>query len=152
MAHRANNIMRHEQIGFVKKSRPADHLFVLKAIIDNYTNQGKKIFTCFVDFSKAFDSVWRNGLFYKLIKYGADNSWVKLIKNMYEKTKQCIKINNTKSREFKTYKGVRQGCILSPKLFNIFINDIPSIFDDKCNPISLGPEKLNCQCMLMISS
>ena len=136
--------MRQEQIGFEKKSRPADHLFVLKAIIDSYTNQGKKVYACFVDFQKAFDSVWRTGLFYKLINYGANLSWVKLIKNMYDKTRQCLKINEKKTREFKTYRGVRQGCILSPKLFNIFINDIPTIFDTNCNPISLGPEMLSC--------
>ena len=39
---------------------------------------------------------------------------------------------------------MKQGCILSPKLFNIFINDIPDIFDSQCGPVQLGEEKLNC--------
>ena len=66
------------------------------------------MFTCFVDFQKAFDSVWREGLFYKLIKSGMDLNLIKLIRNMYKKTTQCLKINNRKYEEFRTGKGVRQ--------------------------------------------
>ena len=66
------NIKCKEQIGFEKKSRPSDHLLVIKTLIDTYANERKKLFACFVDFQKAFDSVWRTMLFYKLIKYGFD--------------------------------------------------------------------------------
>ena len=99
-----------------------------------------------VDFQKAFDSVWRIGLFYKLIRYGMDSGFIKLIKNMYDKTSQSLKMNNEATRRFRTYKGVKQGCILSPRLFNIFLNDLPEIFDSQtCCPVSLGNNmKINC--------
>ena len=141
-----NNIQRKEQIGFEKKSRPSDHLFVLKSLIDSYTNQGKKLFTCFVDFQKAFDSVWREALFYKLLKCGMDPGYVKLIKIMYNQTYQSLKMNDGLGRTFKTSRGVRQGCILSPRLFNLFINDLPEIFEqDNCDPVSLANDlKINC--------
>ena len=111
-----NNILCEEQIGFKKKSRPSDHLFVLKNCIDKYLNQGKKIYTCFVDFQKAFDSVWRTGLYYKLIEYGMSLNLIKLIKNMYDKTNQSLKINNQRSCIFNTHKGVRRVYIKSPTL------------------------------------
>ena len=137
--------MRLEQIGFKKKSRPADHLFVLKSLIDSYHNAGKKVYACFVDFQKAFDCVWRIGLIYKLIKSGMSKDLVKLIQNMYERTSQSLKINQGITKPFKTYRGVRQGCILSPRLFNLFINDLPDIFNEDCHPVKIGDEhKLNC--------
>ena len=46
-------ILRKEQIGFKKFSRPADHLLVLRTLVDVYTNEGKKLYTCFVDFQKV---------------------------------------------------------------------------------------------------
>ena len=139
-----NSIKAKEQIGFEKKTRPADHLFVLRTLVDSYKSQGKKLYACFVDFQKAFDSVWRTGLIYKLIKYGMNMDMIKLIRNMYEKTSQCLKINQNLTRSFKTYRGVRQGCILSPQLFNLFINDIPNIFDDACKPITIKNKKISC--------
>ncbi len=137
-------IIKKEQIGFVKKCRPADHLFVLKSLIDHYNNKGEKLYTCFVDFQKAFDSVWRMGLFHKLLKSGIEPGIVKLIKDMYDKSSQRLKIGNRISRKFMTHRGVKQGCILSPKLFNLFINDIPDIFDRTCDPVHLGNEELSC--------
>ena len=142
-----NNIIRDEQIGFEKKTRSADHLFVLKTIMDKYKSEGKKVYACFIDFQKAFDSVWRTGLLYKLIKSGLNMNTIKLIKNMYEKTSQTLKLNGGISKLFRTYKGVRQGCILSPKLFNLFINDIPNIFDNSCCPVTIH-DKVNINCLM----
>ena len=58
-----NNVICKEQIGFEKKARPTDHLLVLRTLIDNYNNRGKKLFTCFVDYQKAFDSVWHSTVY-----------------------------------------------------------------------------------------
>ena len=62
----------------------------------------------------------------------------------YEKTSICLKLNGSLTPPLKTYRGVRQGCTLSPRVFNYFINDIPKIFDNFCEPVKLGSEKLNC--------
>ena len=139
-----NSIICKEQIGFEKKSRPADHLFVLKTLVDSYNSKNKKIYACFVDFRKAFDCVWRTGLFFKLIKSNMSLNFIKLIQNMYKKTNNSLKVANGLGRSFNTHRGVQQGCILSPRLFNIFLNDLPSLFDESCHPLSLGDRKLNC--------
>ena len=137
-------IIPYQQIAFKKKSRPADHLFVLKNVFEKYLSSGKKVYTCFVDFQKAYDSVWRVGLYYKLIKCGIDINVIKLIKDMYDKTSQIIKMNGKVTKPLQTYKGVRQGCILSPRLFNIFLRDLPDIFDQKCNPVKIGNTDVSC--------
>ena len=99
--------MKKEQIGFKKKSRPADHLLVVRTLIDHYNGQGKKLFACFVDFQKAFDSVWRIGMYYKMIKSGIDLGTVQLIKNMYEKTSQRLKFDKKNERTNTFQKCVR---------------------------------------------
>ena len=84
--------------------------------------KGKKLYTCFVDFQKAFDSIWHDGLFRKLVNKGINGNFLKLIKNIYGKTKCAVKINNKTTDFFNYDKDVQQGNPLSPLLFNLYIN------------------------------
>ena len=92
---------------------------------------------CFVDFKKAFDSVWHNGLFRKLENKGINGNFLNLIKSIYAKTKCAIKINGKVTNSFNYLKGVQQGNPLSSTLFNLFLNDI---FDEikNASPVSLN--------------
>ena len=64
-----NKILHNSQIGFLPENRTADHVFTLRTLRDKYVHYHKeKVYACFVDFHKAFDSVWHEGLFYKLLK------------------------------------------------------------------------------------
>ena len=87
------------------------------------------MFTCFVDFQKAFDSVWHKGLFHKLYNNGISGKSLSLIFNLYSKTQCAIKGNNGITDFFRYSKGVRQGCPLSPILFNLYVNDLFNIID-----------------------
>jgi hypothetical protein len=118
------NLISKNQIGFRKKSRTADHLLTLKSITKKYvTNGHKKLFMCFIDFQKAFDSVWHKGLFYKLRTLGLNGKLIDLIEDIYHKTKCAVKQGDKVTQFFNYSKGVRQGCPLSPLLFNIYINE-----------------------------
>jgi hypothetical protein len=66
-----NNIIDDCQIGFTRKARTSDHMFILKCIIDQYckTKDGR-VFACFVDFQKAFDKVIHTGIKLKLLEIG----------------------------------------------------------------------------------
>ena len=61
------NILHSSQIGFMKGKRTSDHIFVLKCILEEAKSMRKPICACFVDLKKAFDTVWREGLYYKLL-------------------------------------------------------------------------------------
>ena len=140
-----NKAIGDYQIGFKRNSRTADHVYVLKSIIDKYVENGKKLYTCFIDFQKAFDSVWREGLYYKMLKLGITPNIVKIVKDMYDKNTQCLKLNGLITDQFPSTKGVKQGCTLSPTLFNIFINDFHECINHPlCHPISLNNERMNC--------
>ena len=73
-----NKVIVLNQIGFQRGHRTADHLFILNTIINSYFKKGKMVYVCFIDFSKAYDTVWRVGLFYKLIKYGLSLKFIKI--------------------------------------------------------------------------
>lgn len=87
-------------------------------------NRGKKLFCAFIDFAKAFDTVWRNGLWYKMNLNDINGKMYNVIVNMYNGIKSRITCNNESSNFFSCNIGVRQGENLSPLLFSLYINDL----------------------------
>ena len=138
-----NNILSPAQIGFVKGCRTADHVFALKTILDTYKSKQKPIYACFIDFRKAFDNVWRYGMFVKLVRYGLSLKVLKLLLSMYSKLRSCVKVGHRITNHFETNIGVRQGCNLSPTLFNLFLNDLPECFSANTCPVYLHDMKIN---------
>ena len=69
-------------IGFTRKARTSDHMFILKCIIDQYCNtKDGRVFACFVDFPKAFDKVIHTGIKLKLLEIGVSSRFYNIIKN-----------------------------------------------------------------------
>jgi hypothetical protein len=64
--------------------------------------------------------------------------------SMYCSVNSFVKLNKGITPFFKSYIGVKQGCNLSPTLFNIFVNDIPNLFNSSCEPVKLGNIDLSC--------
>ena len=134
------------QIGYRAKSRTSDHLLTLKNLIDKYIRKQKSsyLYTCFVDFKAAFDSVWRTALIYKLVKCEIGGNVLNVIKSMYREVSYCLKLQTGLTKEMKTNVGVKQGCVLSPTLFNLYLADLPNIFDASCDPVEIFDSKFNC--------
>ncbi|MES9880123.1 MAG: reverse transcriptase family protein, partial [Sedimenticola sp.] len=116
------------QAGFRKHMSTVDHVFILHGIITNLINQGKKLYCAFIDFTKAFDYIVRENIWFKLIRIGIRGNMLNVIKSMYENIKSRVKFNNQLSEEFSCMLGVRQGECLSPFIFAMYVNDLEEEF------------------------
>ena len=139
-----NQLWSNYQGGFKQGIRTEDNILILQTLITEMTQtKNGTLYTCFVDFSKFFDTINRNMLFYKLMKVGITGNIYRSIKNMYNKCNYAIKTNNSISKLIHSNMGVKQGCTLSPILSNIYQNDLHSIFDNLCDPVAMGNLDIN---------
>ncbi len=141
-----NSLIPPNQIGYKKGARTADHVLTLKSLVDKYVNKivKAKLYTCFVDFKKAFDTISRNALFFKLLKIGIGGNFLKTLQCMYKQVYFQIKLPNGLTETISSSTGVKQGCVLSPTLFNLFLSDLPDIFDSTCDPAILHDIPISC--------
>ncbi len=126
----SNNVISEAQAGFRAGHSTIDHIFALKAIIELYLAQGRKLYCAFVDYRKAFDTVSRTILWRKILAQGISGKIFNVIKNLYESAKSCINFNGEVSDYFESKVGVKQGENLSPLLFALFLNDIEGFFTE----------------------
>ena len=120
-----NSILRMNQLGFVSGNRCSDAHIIINNLVNKICHKRKKkLFSCFVDFKKAFDLVPRDILLKKLLNFGICGNFFNIICNIYTNDRASIKVKGKCSNFFDVNIGVRQGCILSPLLFNIFLCDL----------------------------
>ena len=117
------------QLGFTKKAQTLDHIFTLNTITEKYKKLKKPVYAIFVDFKKAFDSVCRQALFYKLSRMGLTGNFYNVLRNMYSNSYAYIKLSGHISKRIQIKKGTEQGHPLSPDLFKIFLSDLSPLLD-----------------------
>lgn len=94
------------------------------SIVNSRKNAKQSTFGCFIDLKKAFDTVNRTCLWFKVKSMGINGKFYDAIYSLYDNISCCLQINGVLTDKFKISKGVKQGCIISPTLFAVFINDL----------------------------
>ena len=121
----AEEIIAEEQAGFRAGRSTTEQIFNLRILCEKYLQHQQNLYHGFIDFKKAFDRVWHEALWATMRKYNINASIIRAIENLYDKVKNDeVLFNGSTGEWFRTTVGVRHGCLLSPTLFNIFLERI----------------------------
>lgn len=136
------NIFGEGQGAFRKGRRCEDNLFALKGICSIRKSKKKKTYLAFLDVSKAFDTLNRSSLFLHIWDKGLQGKMWRIIRMLYNRVDNRVIFGPYESDPFLVHNGVKQGCVLSPSLFNMVIEDLDSMLS-QCTGISIGDYHLN---------
>ena len=114
------------QHGFRKNHSTSTACLLLKETVLHYINSDSSVYGCFIDITKAFDSVDHNMLLEKLTETGVPNIFVNFIKFWYSNQKVRVRFGSSLSRPWMICNGVRQGGVLSSLFFNLYIDSVLS--------------------------
>ena len=127
------------QFAYQKGNSCAFGSYVLHETINQFVEDGSTVYTCFLDSSKAFDTVWIDGLFFKLFELGVKGKTWRLLRNWHGKISCCVLLDGLLSHSFPIKQGIRQGGILSPWLFMCFNTDVTETMDNTNCGVELDP-------------
>ena len=134
----SSNKLDEGQGAYRKGRSTIDNMFTLYGFVEKYLCKKKGRFYCtFVDFSRAFDSVPHIGLWYRMIKDGIHGNFLCILRSMYSNLKSCVKTVDGLTEYFDCSVGTRQGCMISPTIFILYLNELVHILDDQCKGIYL---------------
>ena len=121
-------IIPENQAGFRNKRGTIDNIFVLNYVVNRSVDKkGGKLVALFVDLKAAFDSVDRGILIKTMRERGIREGLIERVEGLLRETKSRVRVGEETEEEFWTGRGVRQGCPLSPLLFNLLISDLEEV-------------------------
>ena len=124
LKNEAEEHLAEEQAGFRPGRSTVEQIFNCHIMMQKHLQHQKELYHNFIDFKKAFDRVWHEGLWHVMRSFGMEEGLIQTIQALYKNASSAVFLNSDTGEYFKTTVGVRQGCLLSPVLFNIFLEKI----------------------------
>jgi hypothetical protein len=131
------DLIGEDQSGFRAGRSLVGNLFVLQKLIEKRTSVGEERHLALIDVEKAYDSVPRCRLWEILTEISMDPELVEVIMKIYDNHIAYVRHGNTLSQPIVPTKGLRQGCSLSPVLFNIYIERVLEVWKRNCQGMGI---------------
>ena len=122
----AEEIIAEEQAEFRAGKSATEQIFNLRILCEKYLQHQQNLYHVFIDLKKAFDRVRHAALWATMRKYNTNANLVRAIEHLYDNAISAVHMNGSTGEWFRITVGVRQGCLLSPTLFKIFLKRIMS--------------------------
>ncbi|KAK3559145.1 hypothetical protein QTP86_005023 [Hemibagrus guttatus] len=113
-----------QQYGFMPRKSTTDAIFALRILMEKYRDGQRELHCVFVDLEKAYDRVPREELWYCMGKSGVAEKYVRVVQDMYERSRTVVRCAVGQTEEFKVEVGLHQGSALSPFLFAIVMDQL----------------------------
>lgn len=128
LLERMNNVVEgrlsEAQAGFRRGRGCADQIFSIRRVMEQAAAKQMPVYACFVDLKAAYDSVPREKLWEVSGEYEVPSKLCRLLRALYSNTKSAVRVEGDLTEWFDVNTGLRQGCLLSPMLFNIYIDHV----------------------------
>lgn len=143
LKHHLEPYLSEEQAGFRKDRSTVQQILILRLLAEKAKRSGTKIYNCFVDFQKAFDTIKHKIIWMVLKSYGVDNKVITLLQQIYGKSRSAVRIGTDIGEWFQSSVGTRQGDPLSPLLFVAYLERIMDQINLNNDGISVNGTNIN---------
>ena len=129
LAARFDDFQPPEQAGFRRGFSTIDHIFTLRQVIQKTEEYNQPLCLAFVDYEKAFDSIETWAVLQSLQRCHIDHRYIEVLKCLYENATMSVRIQDQYTKPIQLQRGVRQGDVISPKLFTAAMEDAFKLLD-----------------------
>ncbi|XP_063539716.1 uncharacterized protein LOC134748833 [Cydia strobilella] len=140
LARRFDDFQPPEQAGFRKGYSTVDHIHALRQVIQKTEEYNLPLCLAFVDYEKAFDSIETWAVLQSLQRCQIDYRYIEVLKCLYENATMSVRLQGQSSKPIPLQRGVRQGDVISPKLFTAALEDAFKVLDWKGRGINVNGE------------
>ena len=134
---------KENQYGFHPNRGTIDAIFIVRQIIEKAKERKVNLHFNFIDFKSAFSTIWRKAFWKILAHIGINKKIIKILEKLYENSKCAVTIDGKLTEWFSVLVGVRQGCLLSPTLFNIFLEFVINEIENISNNFDMEDEEFS---------
>ena len=140
-------LIGEEQCGFRSGRGCVDQIFAVKQLSEKFVSKSKNLYVAYMDLEKAYDRIDRDAMWSVLGMYGVEGKLLRAIQSLYAESEACVRVCREEGEWFSVKVGLRQGCVMSPWLFNVFMDGVMREVREKAGEVGacLWDARRNCE-------